>query len=361
MKARLILEDGTVIIGRHHGSDEDVLCEIVFNTSMTGYQEVLSDPSYQGQGVIMTYPLIGNYGVNDNFRESEIPHASALIAHEISDIDSHFASQGNLDDYLKEHHVFGISEIDTRALTRKIREHGTMMAFLTTKPLCFKEIDFQQNYDNDFVSQVTCKQQKHYPGNTYHVALYDFGMKRNILRQFLNRGYEVTVFPANTKASEILLGNYDGIMLSNGPGDPKQCRAIINELKILYQTDIPIFAICLGHQLMALANGFDTYKLKYGHRGGNHPVMDLRNEKVYLSSQNHGYVVDSRTLDETIAKPLFINVNDKTNEGLYYLKRPMISVQFHPEASPGPQDSCFLFEDFYKMMEEYQDAKKSQH
>lgn len=361
MKARLILEDGTIYSGIHHGSRDDVFCEVVFNTSMTGYQEVLTDPSYQGQGVVMTYPLIGNYGINATFSESQHPHVSALITHEISDLDSHFASQGNLDDYLQRYHVFGLSNIDTRSLTRKIREHGTMMGYLTVQELKYEDIDFHAERDEDFVSQVTCPSVQHYQGSTYHVALMDFGMKENILRQFLKQGYEVTVFPAHTSAQTIIDGHFDGIMLSNGPGDPKRCESIIQELKILYQTKIPIFAICLGHQLMALANGFDTYKLKYGHRGANHPVMDLRNQKVYLSSQNHGYVVNAQTVDEKIAKPLFINVNDQTNEGLIYLQRPLLSVQFHPEACPGPQDSCFLFEEFYKMMEEYKHAKKSQH
>lgn len=284
---------------------------------------------------------------------------SALITHEISEIDSHYASVKTLDDYLCEHDIFALSEIDTRALTRKIRQKGTMLGYLTTRLIPFQEINFGQFENRDAVFKVTSLKPKHYPGHTYHIALYDFGMKQNILRQFLHNGYEVAVFPASTSANMILAGDYDGIMLSNGPGDPKDCQMIIEQLKILYQSDIPIFAICLGHQLMALANGFDTYKLKYGHRGANHPVIDLRDQKAYLSSQNHGYVVDNKTIDPTIAKPLFLNVNDKTNEGLWYLKRPLISVQFHPEACPGSQDTNFLFENFYSMMEEYIHAKKS--
>ncbi len=354
MKAFLILEDGTVFEGTSIGSKREMISEIVFNTSMTGYLEVLTDPSYAGQAVVMTYPLIGNYGVCYEDMESNQAWPDGYIVRELSRVPSNFRSQGTIQEFLEQQDIPGIAGIDTRALTKILREKGTMNGMITTN----------ENYDldevmtklkayvvGDVVSKVTCQEKYVLEGKGLKVALMDFGAKKNIAKSLNERGCEVTVYPSFTSAEEIIASKPDGIMLSNGPGDPQTCTAIIEEIKKLYNTDIPIFAICLGHQLMALANGADTHKLKYGHRGGNHPVKDLEmNNHVYISSQNHGYVVDVENLDESVAVPAFVNVNDGTNEGLKYMGKNIFTVQFHPEASPGPQDSAYLFDRFIEMM-----------
>ena len=376
MKAFLILEDGTVFTGESIGSSREVISEIVFNTSMTGYLEVLTDPSYAGQAVVMTYPLIGNYGITPDM-ESERPWVDGYIVRELSRIPSNFRCQGTIQDFLKENDIPGIAGVDTRALTKILRDKGTMNGMITTN----------ENYDldeilprlkeyrvGDVVSKVTCAEKKVLkpfeaksvlPENqgmmgslaatkvydkAYKVALMDFGAKQNIANSLSRRGCEVTIYPAHTSAEEILESNPDGIMLSNGPGDPETNVEIIEEIKKLYASDVPIFAICLGHQLMALANGVPTHKLKYGHRGGNHPVKDLETGRVYISSQNHGYVVDTNHLDPKVAVPAFTNVNDGTNEGLKYVGKNIFTVQFHPEACPGPLDSGYLFDRFISMM-----------
>lgn len=376
MKAFLILEDGTVFTGESIGSSREVISEIVFNTSMTGYLEVLTDPSYAGQAVVMTYPLIGNYGITPDM-ESERPWVDGYIVRELSRIPSNFRCQGTIQDFLKENDIPGIAGVDTRALTKILRDKGTMNGMITTN----------ENYDldeilprlkeyrvGDVVSKVTCTEKKVLkpfeaksvlPENqgmmgslaatkvydkAYKVALMDFGAKQNIANSLSRRGCEVTIYPAHTSAEEILESNPDGIMLSNGPGDPETNVEIIEEIKKLYASDVPIFAICLGHQLMALANGVPTHKLKYGHRGGNHPVKDLETGRVYISSQNHGYVVDTNHLDPKVAVPAFTNVNDGTNEGLKYVGKNIFTVQFHPEACPGPLDSGYLFDRFISMM-----------
>ncbi|CBK74960.1 carbamoyl-phosphate synthase, small subunit [Butyrivibrio fibrisolvens 16/4] len=352
MKAFLILEDGTVFEGTSIGSTREVVSEIVFNTSMTGYLEVLTDPSYAGQAVCMTYPLIGNYGITDDM-ESSRPWPDGFIVRELSRIPSNFRCKGTIQDFLVKHNITGISGIDTRALTKILRDRGTMNGMITTNEnYNFEEIKpkLTAYATGDVVSKVTCREKSVMKGNGKKVALLDFGAKKNIAKSLNDRGCEVTIYPAHTTAKEILAGNPDGIMLSNGPGDPKDCGPIIDEVKKLYDSEVPIFAICLGHQLMALANGLDTHKLKYGHRGGNHPVKDLETGKVYISSQNHGYVVDTDGLDEKIAVPAFVNVNDGTNEGLKYTGKNIFTVQFHPEACPGPQDSGYLFDRFIKMM-----------
>ena len=352
MKAFLILEDGTVFEGTSIGSTREVISEIVFNTSMTGYLEVLTDPSYAGQAVCMTYPLIGNYGITDDM-ESGRPWPDGFIVRELSRIPSNFRCKGTIQDFLVKHNITGISGIDTRALTKILRDRGTMNGMITTNEhFNFEEIKpkLQAYRTGDVVSKVTCQEKTVLPGNGKKVALLDFGAKRNIAKSLNDRGCEVTIYPAHTPAKEILAAEPDGIMLSNGPGDPKDCGPIIDEVKKLYNSNVPIFAICLGHQLMALATGLDTHKLKYGHRGGNHPVKDLETGKVYISSQNHGYVVDTDGLDEKIAVPAFVNVNDGTNEGLKYTGKNIFTVQFHPEACPGPQDSGYLFDRFIKMM-----------
>ena len=358
MKAFLILSDGTVFEGTNIGADKEVISEIVFNTSMTGYLEVLTDPSYAGQAVVMTYPLIGNYGICQKDMESEKPWPDGFIVRELSRVPSNFRSEYSIQNFLKKNNIPGIEGIDTRALTKILREKGTMNGMITTN----------ENYNLDeilpklkeyttgkVVEKVTCKEQYVLPGDGFKVALMDFGAKKNIARSLNNRGCEVTVYPALTTAEEILAANPDGIMLSNGPGDPKESVSIIKEIKKLYDSNVPIFAICLGHQLMALATGADTHKMKYGHRGANHPVKDLQTGKVYISSQNHGYVVDMDTLDDKIARPAFINVNDKTNEGLEYIGKNIFTVQFHPEACAGPKDSDYLFDRFMEMMKKGRD------
>ena len=353
MKAFLILEDGTVFTGTSIGSTRDMISEIVFNTSMTGYLEVLTDPSYAGQAVVMTYPLIGNYGITPDM-ESLKAWPDGYIVRELSRMPSNFRCEGTIQDFLKKYDIPGIAGVDTRALTKILREKGTMNGMITTN----------ENYDLDevisklknykvegVVSKVTCEEKYVLEGTGKKVALLDLGAKKNIAKSLNDRGCEVTAYPADTTAEEIIASNPDGIMLSNGPGDPAECTSIIKEIKKLYETDIPIFAICLGHQLMALATGGTTYKLKYGHRGGNHPVKDLQTGRVYISSQNHGYVVDEDKIDPNVAVPAFKNVNDGTNEGLAYVGKNIFTVQFHPEACPGPQDSDRLFDEFIQMME----------
>ena len=352
MKAFLILEDGTVFTGTSIGSTRDVVSEIVFNTSMTGYLEVLTDPSYAGQAVVMTYPLIGNYGITPDM-ESTRPWPDGYIVRELSRMHSNFRSEGSIQDFLKKYDIPGIAGIDTRALTRILREKGTMNGMITTNEnYQLEEIlpALKAYTTGKVVDKVTCSEKYVLPGDGPRVALLDFGAKKNIARSLNERGCEVTVYPARTPAAEILAAQPDGIMLSNGPGDPKDCDTIIDEVRKLYASDVPIFAICLGHQLMALATGSDTHKLKYGHRGGNHPVKDLKTGRVYISSQNHGYVVDTDKLDPSVAVPAFVNVNDGTNEGLKYTGKNIFTVQFHPEACPGPQDSGYLFDVFLEMM-----------
>lgn len=352
MKAFLILEDGTVFEGISIGSKKEVISEIVFNTSMTGYLEVLTDPSYAGQAVVMTYPLIGNYGITPDM-ESKKAWPDGYIVRELSRLPSNFRCEGTIQDFLKEQDIPGIAGIDTRALTKILREKGTMNGMITVNEnYDLKEIlPLLRGYRvRDVVSKATCRESYVLRGDGPKVALMDYGAKNNIAESLNKRGCEVTVYPAFTPASDVISSKPDGIMLSNGPGDPKTCGAIIEEVGKLYETDIPIFAICLGHQLMALANGAKTYKLKYGHRGGNHPVKDLSNNRVYISSQNHGYAVDALTLDSAVAKEAFVNVNDGTNEGFSYVGKNIFTVQFHPEACPGPQDSGYLFDRFMDMM-----------
>ena len=396
MKAFLILEDGTVFEGTHIGADKEIISEIVFNTSMAGYLEVLTDPSYAGQAVCMTYPLIGNYGICRDDMESLRPWPDGFIVKELSRIPSNFRNDCTIQQFLEENDVPGIAGIDTRALTKILREKGTMNGMITTN----ENYDFEQIQPKlkayttgKVVEKVSCKEKyvvapttelsqngplsgsakfdkaayekgvreprptlvRELNGAGLKVALMDFGAKANIAHSLAERGCEVTVYPALTGAEEIIASVPDGIMLSNGPGDPKECTTIIEEIRKLYQTDIPIFAICLGHQLMALATGADTHKMKYGHRGGNHPVKDLETGRVYISSQNHGYVVDTDKLDPKVAIPAFINVNDGTNEGLSYTGKNIFTVQYHPEACPGPQDSRYLFDRFIRMMREHKE------
>lgn len=364
MKAFLILEDGTVFTGKSIGSGKDTVSEIVFNTSMTGYLEILTDPSYAGQSVVMTYPLIGNYGITPD-RESRKIWARGLIVKELSRTPSNFRCEGTIQALLEKEEVAGIEGIDTRTLTKILREKGTMNGLITTD----EHYDLQQilpmlkKYTiGDVVMETTCQEVYRLEGDGPGVALLDLGAKDNIAGSLNRRGCQVTVYPADTSAERILGTHLDGIMLSNGPGDPSSCTAIIQEIKKLYASDVPIFAICLGHQLMALANGASTCRLKYGHRGGNHPVKDSGSGRVYISSQNHGYAVERKSMDPSIAKEAFVNVNDGTNEGFVYMGKKIFTVQFHPEASPGPQDLAWLFDRFLDMMkgvEECPEMKRS--
>ena len=354
MKAFLILADGTVFKGVSIGSQREVISEIVFNTSMTGYLEILTDPSYAGEAVVMTYPIIGNYGICFDDMEDDRPWPDGFIVRELATAPSNFRNECGLSEFLKDHDIPGIQGIDTRALTKILRSQGTMNGMITTDPdFKLEEVipRLHAYTTGKVVEKVTCEEKSVLKGKGPKVALMDFGAKENITESLNKRGCQVTIYPAFTKAEEILKDQPDGIMLSNGPGDPKECTEIIKEIKKLYDSQVPIFAICLGHQLMALATGADTHKMKYGHRGGNHPVKDLSTGRVYISSQNHGYVVDTETLNPEIAVPAFENVNDKTNEGLKYVGKNIFTVQFHPEACPGPQDSGYLFDRFIKMRE----------
>lgn len=353
MNAFLILEDGHVFKGKSFGAQKEVICEVVFNTSMTGYLEVLTDPSYQGQGVVMTYPLIGNYGVCLEDAESDRPWHSAFIVREISRMSSNFRREEELEAYLKEHDIPGICGVDTRAITKILREDGCMGGMVTTNPdYNLDEIlpKLKAYRVTNAVKTVTRKEKTHVAGDGPKVALLDLGTKKNIIRSLSKRGCDVTVYPAFTSAEEILGDQPDGIMLSNGPGDPKECTEIIKEIKKLYDSDVPIFAICLGHQLMALATGANTEKMRWGHRGGNHPVKDLATGRVYISSQNHGYVIKNESIPKDVAEVSFINVNDRTIEGLNYKNKKIRTVQFHPEACPGPQDTAYLFDEFLDVM-----------
>lgn len=355
MKAYLILEDGSVYEGENVGALREAVSEIVFNTSMTGYLEVMTDPSYAGQAVVMTYPLIGNYGICYDDMESYRPWIDGLIVRELSEVASNFRNEDSIQNFLIKNDIPCICGIDTRDLTKRLREHGTMNGFITVDSSFVVEKILQRMKEysvKGVVKRTSTKEIYSFPGKGKRVVLIDFGAKRNIARQLQKRDCEVIVVPCDTKAKEILELKPDGIMLSNGPGDPKENVDIIKEIKKLYDTDIPIFAICLGHQLMALATGANTYKLRYGHRGGNHPVKDLETGRTYISSQNHGYAVDESTLDKSVCVPAFVNVNDGTNEGLRYINKKIFTVQYHPEACPGPRDSSYLFDKFIKMMED---------
>lgn len=354
MKATLILENGVVFHGESMGATADCICEMVFNTSMVGYQEILTDPSYAGQGVVMTYPLIGNYGVNSEDDESRNPWAAAMIVRRLSPRGSNFRNEGTLDDYLKAHNITGIHGVDTRAITRMLRDQGTMNGMITVEenPDVAAKLKLIHAYRvQGTVEKTTRSQMQIYPGNGPKVALLDLGVKENMIRCLHNRGCDVTVFPAHTPAQVILEGGFDGVMLSNGPGDPADNLQIISEVRKLYDSDLVIFAVCLGHQIMALATGAVTEKLKYGHRGANHPVRDVAAGRVYITSQNHGYVVKAESVDPAVAEISHINVNDGTVEGLRYKNGHVFTVQFHPEASPGPRDTGYLFDQFIEKME----------
>ncbi len=343
------------MVGEGFGSVQGTIGEVVFNTGMTGYQEILSDPSYCGQIVTLTYPLIGNYGINRDDFESITPAISGFIVNEVCNHPSNFRSQFSLHDYFKSKDIPGLAGIDTRKLTRIIRQHGTLKGAICGMDVNVNEVIQKlksQALPTDQVKQVSTKGSYPSPGRSHRVVLVDFGMKHGILRELNNRDCDVIVVPYNVTAEEILRLNPDGIMLSNGPGDPKdvpESIAMINGIL----GKVPLFGICLGHQLFALAGGADTEKMKFGHRGSNHPVKHLESGKVAITSQNHGYTVKEESLVSTRLEVTHIALNDGTVEGLRHLDYPAFTVQYHPEASPGPEDANSLFNDFLQMIENF--------
>lgn len=355
-KVYLILENGKVFEGESIGAEGEVIGEVVFTTAMTGYLETLTDPSYYGQMVCQTFPLIGNYGVMEEDFESPHSFVKGYIVRDVCDTPSNFRSQGKLDDMLKKLGVIGICGIDTRELTKIVRESGVMNAIITDRPTLdpAKKKQLDEYVIKDAVKSVSCTQKRvvcTVKKPKKRVALLDYGIKKNIIEKLAKRGCEVTVFPHNTSAEEIINFAPDGIMLSNGPGNPEENTYEITQIKKLVKSGIPMFGICIGHQLLALSQGAKTYKLKYGHRGGNQPVKDLESGRVYVSTQNHGYAVDNDTIPKS-AKVTFVNVNDGTCEGIDYKNSNVFSVQFHPEACAGPLDTGYLFDRFMENMEE---------
>jgi carbamoyl-phosphate synthase small subunit len=364
MKALIALEDGTVFEGRSAGIEGEQEGEVVFNTSMTGYQEILTDPSYKGQIVTMTYPLIGNYGVNEEDVESASPKAEAFVAREFSKVTSNFRATESLLDYLRRHGIMAIEEIDTRALTKHIREKGAMKAMISTSDLDPESLVKRARESKgivgvDLVREVTCEAPYVFDGGEgdLHAVVMDFGVKANIPRMLRKTGCRVTVVPARTSARDILDMHPDGVLLSNGPGDPEGVPDVVAEIRKLFGKT-PIFGICLGQQLLGLAYGGKTYKLKFGHRGGNQPIKEIATGKVSITSENHGFAVDPKSFGNERVKATHVNLNDGTLEGMEHEVYPIFSVQFHPEASPGPHDSYGLFEKFRHLMESF---KKERH
>lgn len=357
-KAIIALEDGTFFKGYSFGAPGEREGEVVFNTSLMGYQEILTDPSYKGQIVTMTYPLIGNYGINQEDVESRIPFVEGFVVKEASRISSNWRSTQTLSSYLKENDIIGIEGIDTRALTKHIREKGSMKAVISTEDFneesLVKKAKASLGLDGqDMVQYVTCD--KVYDWNAegkYNIAVLDCGVKYNILRSLANKDCKVRVYPATSTADEILKDKPDGILLSNGPGDPAGVPYVVETVKGLIGK-LPIFGICLGNQMLGLAMGGKTYKLKFGHHGGNHPVKDLATEKISISVQNHNFCVDIDSLDKEDIEPTHINLNDHTLEGIKFKSMPIFSVQFHPECSPGPHDTDYIFDEFIQMIEKH--------
>lgn len=348
MKGKLILENGIIFEGNIFGHLEESVGEVVFNTGMTGYQEILTDPSYYGQIVTMTYPLIGNYGINLEDVESKSPKVKGFIVREKCDYPNNFRCEMELEAYFKQNKIIGIEGVDTRALTKILRNNGTMKGIIATKELSESEIEqkFKNFSNSDAVMNVTTEKTYTVEGEGIHVAVMDFGIKENILRSFKERNCKLTIFPAHAKAEELLKVNPDLIFLSNGPGDPEDLQGVIKTLDELIGKK-PIVGICLGHQLLALTLGGKTEKLKFGHRGCNHPVKDIGKNKVYITSQNHGYYVS--TLPENM-EVTHVSVNDGTIEGMRHKKLPIFSVQFHPEACPGPKDINGIFDEFLSLV-----------
>lgn len=356
MKAYIILEDGTEIEGISAGADITTFGEICFNTGMTGYQEILTDPSYAGQIVVMTYPLIGNYGINNEDVESERIQVRGFVVKELSEIETNWKSNKSLPEYLKENNIPCITGVDTRMLTKKIRIKGAMNCVMTSEKITdslgkqFKE-SLKQNleefrFPSDVVKQVSRKEKQVIKGSGKRIALIDLGVKNGIIKHLSDLDCKIHIFPYNVSAKTILEGNFDAVLLSNGPGDPKDVNESIQTTKDLLGK-LPLYGICLGHQVLALAMGADTYKLKFGHRGSNHPVIDLKTNKVLMTSQNHGYAVSAKDLPEGM-QITHMNVNDETVEGFCCPSLNINTVQFHPEAGPGPRDANYIFKDWLK-------------
>lgn len=350
--AYLVLEDGTIYKGYSFGSGDYVEGEVVFNTGITGYQEILTDPSYSGQIVVMTYPQIGNYGTIVQDNESKKPQVRGFIVKEHCYFPNNYRTDGSVSDYFTKFNILGIEGIDTRAITKKIRNHGAMRGYITTKKLPDqKMIELVKSVEDisqkNLVEEVSTDEIYKLKGTGKKIAILDFGMKNNIAYLFNQLDCDVTVIPAKTKADDVLSGNYDLIMISNGPGDPKSSK---NQIELTKQLigKVPICGICLGHQIIALALGMDTFKLKFGHRGGNHPVKDLLTDKVHITTQNHGYAVKNENIPEGI-EITHLNLNDNTVEGLRCVDKNIYCVQFHPEAAPGPMDCHGMFKEFLKL------------
>lgn len=380
--AILALEDGTILSGQRFGAEGEAVFELVFNTSMSGYQEILSDPSYRGQGVLFTAPHIGNTGINLEDNESQYPQISAVVVRSLSPVVSSWRARGCLPDWLAEHGIQAISGVDTRYLTRKLRDQGTQRAALST---CGTDPDrllamartWPGLDGRDMVTEVTCPQPYRWSGDpgdrwvgrpagepgydqssqSTHLVVYDFGVKRNILRHLAASGAEVTVVPAGTPAERVLAMRPDGVVLSNGPGDPAGLSYAVSITRDLLAAGVPILGICLGHQLLGLALGGCTRRLKFGHHGGNHPVQDLRNGRVLITAQNHNYFVETDSLDASQVEVTHLSLNDGSLEGLRLRDRPVMSVQFHPEASPGPHDAHGLFAEFFALIRDWKQAR----
>lgn len=348
MKGKLILQDGTVFEGKAFGYLKDSVGEVVFNTSMTGYGEVLTDPSYYGQIVTMTYPLIGNYGINLELVESSGVHVKGFIVREKCDFPNNFRCEMDIETYLKQNKVIGLEGIDTRALTKILRKNGSMKGIITLEHNELEDVEhkLEQFSNTEAVNTVTRKEVEYIKGNGKKVAIMDYGVKKNIIRSFKRRDCDITVLPASTTAKEVLDLDPDLIFLSNGPGDPEDLVSVIDNIKDLIGKK-PIAGICLGHQLLALALGGQTSKLKFGHRGGNHPVKDLEEGKVFITSQNHGYYVSDVPKQVKVTQ---INLNDNTVEGMRHEELPIYSVQYHPEACPGPKDNDYIFDKFLDLI-----------
>lgn len=354
MNGILYLEDGSIYYGRAFGKIGTSVGELVFNTSMTGYQEILTDPSYAGQIITMTYPLIGNYGTSPIFDESRASFAKGFVIKNLNETPSNYNCEEDLDAYLKKMNIIGICDVDTRSITRNIRNHGSMKAIISSEELSIDELKKIMNDTEiaiDVVNQVSRKEKEYIKGDGHKVAVLDYGIKNNILECLKQRNCDITVFPYNATPEEILSINPDGIFLSNGPGDPKAVPEAIETVRNLMGAK-PIFGICLGHQIISLAVGGETYKLKFGHRGGNHGVYDLDRDRAYITSQNHGYAVDKDSVLNKGMVVTHVNLNDNTVEGIKHETLPVFSVQFHPEGAPGPEDSEYLFDKFITLMDE---------
>ncbi|CAM4342301.1 glutamine-hydrolyzing carbamoyl-phosphate synthase small subunit [Saccharibacillus endophyticus] len=362
MQAKLLLEDGTLFTGRSFGAQGNTTGEVVFNTGITGYQEVLSDPSYCNQIVTMTYPLIGNYGITRDDFESVRPFVNGFVVRRYEPVPSNWRAEYTLDELLKEHGIVGISDIDTRMLTRILRNHGTMRGILTAGEHSVEELKEMLQASalvNDQVKRTSTPNVYNSPGHGERIVLIDYGAKSGIVRELSARGCDIVVVPQDITAEQVRRLNPDGIQLSNGPGDPKDVPHAVETIKELLG-EYPIFGICLGHQLLALAGGADTEKLKFGHRGGNHPVKELATGRCYITSQNHGYTVKEDSLAGTDFEVTHINNNDKTIEGVRHTKFPAFSVQYHPEAAPGPSDNSYLFDRFIEMIREHKKSSPKQ-